>query len=238
MTEEALEAVRLRDDFLSIAAHELHAPVHSLQLVVQGVGSGIVALTPDGMTRSFRLVERQVRRLAGLIDTLLDVSRIQAGNLSLHIDDVDLVAVVNDLLEQLADELAGAGCAVSVRTSTGPVVGHWDRQRLEQIVTNLLSNAAKFGRGAAIDIAIERVNGAARLLVVDHGIGIPAGRLTEIFERFGRAVSADQYGGLGLGLYIVRSLARMMGGTVEVQSRIGVGSTFVLTLPLGAPKAV
>jgi len=237
VTEKALEAVRLRDEFFSIATHELHTPVHALQLVVQGVGSGIVALTPDGMTRAFRLVERQARRLTRLIDMLLEMSQIQAGNLSLHIDEVDLVAVISDSVEQLADELAGAGCAVSIRTSAGSIVGHWDRQRVEKIVTILLSNAAKFGRGAPIDIAIERIDGAALVFVEDHGIGIPANHFTVIFERFGRAVSADQYGGLGLGLYIVQSLTRMMGGSVEVRSRVGVGSTFVITLPEGAPAA-
>ena len=189
------------------------------------------------MTRAFRVVERQARRLTGLVDSLLDVSRIQAGRLDLHVDDVDLVAVVNDLLEQLGDDAAAAGCTVSVRTPGGPVFGRWDRQRLEQVVVNLLSNAIKFGRGAPIDIAIEKVNGAARLVIEDHGIGIPEDRLKAIFERFERAVPADQYGGLGLGLYVVRALVRMMNGTVEARSRVGAGSTFVLTLPLGAPKA-
>lgn len=237
MTEEVRDAVRSRDEFLSIAAHELLTPIHSLQLIVQGVRSGKLPLTPDRMTRAFRVVERQARRLTGLVDSLLDVSRIQAGRLDLHVDDVDLVAVVNDLLEQLGDDAAAAGCTVSVRTPGGPVFGRWDRQRLEQVVVNLLSNAIKFGRGAPIDIAIEKVNGAARLVIEDHGIGIPEDRLKAIFERFERAVPADQYGGLGLGLYVVRALVRMMNGTVEARSRVGAGSTFVLTLPLGAPKA-
>jgi signal transduction histidine kinase len=236
-TREALDAIRSRDEFLSIAAHELHTPIHSMQLVVQGVRSGAVARKPDRVERAFGIVERQARRLTGLVDTLLDVSRMQEGKLELHVDAVDLVAVAEESLEQLAPDIQAAGCAVSVQRPGGPVVGRWDRLRLEQVVVNLLSNAAKFGRGAPIDVAIERANGVARLAVRDRGIGIPADRLKAVFERFERAVPAEQYGGLGLGLYIVRTLVRMMGGSVEVESSVGMGSTFVLTLPLQAREA-
>ncbi len=236
-TNEALDAIRSRDEFLSIAAHELHTPVHSLQLVVQGVRSGTVALTPDRITRAFGIVERQARRLTGLVDTLLDVSRVQEGKLDLHVEEVDLVAVAEGSVALLAPELQAAGCVVFVRSRGGPVLGRWDRQRLEQMVVNLLSNAAKFGRETPIDVAIERVNGVARLEVEDRGIGIPPDRLQTVFERFERAVPAEEYGGLGLGLYIVRTLVSMMGGTVEVRSSVGVGSTFLLTLPLETKKA-
>jgi signal transduction histidine kinase len=236
-TREALDAIRSRDEFLSIAAHELHTPIHSMQLVVQGIRSGAVVPKPDRLERAFGIVERQARRLTGLVDTLLDVSRMQEGKLELRVDAVDLVDVAQESVEQLSPDLQAAGCAVSVRTPGGPVVGRWDRQRLEQVVVNLLSNAAKFGRGAPIDVAIERANSVARLAVRDRGIGIPADRLKAVFERFERAVPAEQYGGLGLGLYIVRTLVRMMGGSVEVESSVGMGSTFVLTLPLHAREA-
>jgi signal transduction histidine kinase len=117
--------------------------------------------------------------------------------------------------------------------SEAPIVGRWDRIRLEQVVTNLLSNATRFGAGKAIELTIEQADDTARLVVTDHGIGIPPDRLPRIFERFERAVSLREYGGLGLGLYIVQEIIRAFGGTIRVESRVGAGSTFIVELPRG-----
>jgi signal transduction histidine kinase len=233
---QAQEAIRLRDDFLSIASHELNTPLHSLQLAVQAASRGAALLSPDEMTRALTLVARQSKRLVGLVDALLDVSRIAEGRLNLHLESVNLVDVVKDMAEQLSEELARAKCKLTVRVPDQPVLGRWDRLRLEQVVANLLSNAAKFGRGEPVQIAVEKVDDTARLLVEDYGIGIPPECLSQIFERFERAVSSRQYGGLGLGLYIVRAIVEAMGGTVRAQSTVGAGSTFVIELPCGQPE--
>lgn len=119
--------------------------------------------------------------------------------------------------------------------ATAPLLGRWDRVRVEQIVANLLFNAMKFGRGGPIEVSVVEEDGLARLRVQDEGIGIAADRLPRIFDRFERAVSAREYGGLGLGLYIVRSIVEALGGRVSVESALGVGSTFTVELPLAGP---
>jgi signal transduction histidine kinase len=233
---QAQEAIRLRDEFFSIASHELYTPLHSLQLVVQGASSVPGAMSPDVAARAFKLVSRQCKRLVGLVGTLLDASRIAAGSLILTLESVDLVEVVKDMLEELEEELARAGCTLSVSVPDGAVLGQWNRLRLEEVVANLLSNAVKFGSGKPIHVSVEKVDGTVRLRVQDHGIGIPPDRLSKIFERFERAVPSRQYGGLGLGLYIVQAIVGAMGGKVRAESVIGAGATFVVELPCGEPE--
>jgi signal transduction histidine kinase len=193
-------------------------------------------MSPDVAARAFKLVSRQCKRLVGLVGTLLDASRIAAGSLTLTLESVDLVEVVKDMLEELEEELARAGCTLSVSVPDGAVLGQWNRLRLEEVVANLLSNAVKFGSGKPIHVSVEKVDGTVRLRVQDHGIGIPPDRLSKIFERFERAVPSRQYGGLGLGLYIVQAIVGAMGGKVRAESVIGAGATFVVELPCGEPE--
>jgi signal transduction histidine kinase len=229
--QQLQEAVQGRDEFLSIASHELCTPITSLQLMVQGLTRGVVPPSRENVLRSFALAERQIGRLTRLIDELLEVSRIQSGKLVFDLEQVDLVDVVREVLTQSKAELDRAGCAVML-TAGSPVIGSWDRSKLVRIVTNLLSNAIKFGAGKHIEVAVEdEPSGTARLVMTDHGIGIAPERLPTIFERFERAVSARAYGGLGLGLYIVRSLVEGLGGTVRAESQLGKGSTFTVELP-------
>jgi signal transduction histidine kinase len=143
---------------------------------------------------------------------------------------VDLVAVVSEVVDRFSETAARTGSRVDVHAG-GPLVGRWDRSRLDQVVANLLGNALKFGEGRPIRIAVTRGDGRAELVVEDHGIGIPPERLPHIFERFERAVPSRHYGGFGLGLYIVRSLIEALGGTVRVDSTPGVGSRFTVVLP-------
>jgi signal transduction histidine kinase len=117
------------------------------------------------------------------------------------------------------------------------VVGRWDRERLAQVVTNILGNAIKFGAGRPIEVIVEQGRGLARLVVVDHGIGIPPDRLPHVFEKFERAVSSDQYGGLGLGLFIVRRVVDAHGGRVNVESNSGEGARFCVELPIASAEA-
>lgn len=233
--EQLREAVRLRDEFLSIASHELRTPITSLQLMVQGLTRGIVPPSPENTLRTFALAERQIGRLSRLIDELLEVSRIQSGKVGFSLEQVDLVATVRDVLQRFEADLGRARCAVTL-TGDASVIGCWDRSKVEQILTNVLSNAMKFGAGKPIEITVEESPpGTGRVVVTDHGIGIAPDRLPNIFERFERAVSSREYGGLGLGLYIVRTLVHGLGGTVRAQSLPGSGSTFTIELPVSVP---
>ncbi|KYG04868.1 hypothetical protein BE21_44245 [Sorangium cellulosum] len=229
---DAEEALRLRDEFVAIASHELRTPLTSLQLVMQGLERRLApGLDIEQARAAVARCNRQIRRLADLVDALLDVSRIQAGKLELQPSEVDLGAVVRDAAAQLADQLAQAGSELIVHAE-GPVVGRWDSDRLEQVVTNLLTNAIKFGGGRPIEIVIASDGRTARLSMTDHGIGIDRGAQSKLFERFKRGVSAKHYGGLGLGLYIARVFVEAHGGRVHVKSELGQGSTFTVELPL------
>jgi len=230
----AQAAVRLREDFLSVAGHELRTPLTSLKLQLQ-----LLARTPTphlGASR-LRAMGRQVERLESLVASLLDVGRLAEGRLSLELGEVELGALTREVLERLADVFERAGCEVHLETPE-PVHGRWDAQRLDQVLVNLLTNAAKYGAGRPVYVRVEEAGAFARLTVRDEGIGIAPEALPRLFGRFERAVSDRQYGGLGLGLYISRQLVEAMDGRVSVDSRLGEGATFTVELPLQpAPDA-
>jgi PAS domain S-box-containing protein len=232
---DARQAIAVRDEFLSIASHELRTPLTALQLQLQSVVRG-AQRTPDArvpqerMLRAVDTATRQTERLAKLVDSLLDVSRITAGRLELEREPLDLAQVARDAVARLSSELRAAGCSVEIRADSG-VVGSWDRMRVEQIVTNLLANAAKYGAGHPVEIEVEGDTRTARLRVRDHGIGIAKEALPRIFERFERAVSSRTFGGLGLGLYIVRQIVEAHGGTIRATSDPEEGTTFEVELP-------
>ncbi|PTL82111.1 AAA family ATPase [Vitiosangium sp. GDMCC 1.1324] len=232
------EAIRVRDEFLSVASHELNTPVTSLTLTLQTMDRAFQSGRSIDPQTMGRLVERalsQGTRLRRLNKELLDVSRIHEERLPLELEDVDLGALVREVVEQFKLELSRAGCSLSIRDG-GRVVGLWDRSRVDQILTNLLSNAIKFGAGKPIEIFLGEEAGMARVAVRDHGIGVDPARQGQIFECFERAVSGKHYGGLGLGLYISRWIAEAHGGAIHVQSEPGAGSTFTLELPCTGPR--
>jgi signal transduction histidine kinase len=233
--EEAEKAVRVRDEFLSVASHELKTPLTSLKLQVQSLLE-MPPEVPEGaeaerLKASFALTERQVRRLERLIGNLLDVSRIAVGRFQLQLEEVDLVAVVRDVTTQFSAEIGRARVQVDLRLPPA-APGRWDPLRLEQVVVNLLSNALKYGNGKPIEIAVEVQDGLTRLKVRDGGIGIAAENQVRIFERFERAVSLN-YGGLGLGLFIAKQIVVAHGGIIRVESALGSGATFAVELPRG-----
>ncbi|MFP2905596.1 AAA family ATPase, partial [Pyxidicoccus sp. 3LFB2] len=229
------DAVRLRDDFLSVASHELNTPLTSLRLMVQSLLRHVPSGMPEPALRAMRTIDSQSLKLATLIEELLDISRIHAGRLDLDLEEVDLAAVIHRVAEKLREPLVRAGCTLDLDVE-GPIVGHWSAHRLEQVLLNLLSNALKFGAGKPIHVAAGADGGTAWLCVRDRGIGISPDKLPHIFERFERAVSVRAYGGLGLGLHLVREILTALGGTIRVESTVGAGTTFTVHLPCAGPS--
>ncbi|MFY0564577.1 ATP-binding protein [Archangium lansingense] len=232
---QSQEAVRLREDFLSVASHELHTPLTPLRLHLQTLQRAL-ASAGDGVGdgRLNAKVDKalgQVRRLSQLVDDLLDVSRLTSGRLRLRLEPVDLVELTRDLAERFSEQARAAGCTLHV-TTAGPTTGQWDRMRLEQVLTNLITNALKYGVDHPVELHVAVSGEQAHWSIRDHGIGIAPEDLERIFGRFERAVSTRQYGGLGLGLYISRAIARALGGDIHVESRPGAGALFTLELPL------
>jgi signal transduction histidine kinase len=233
------EAVGARDALISIASHELRTPLAALQLHLDLMTRSLQKhpekeMALDRILGKVATFERQVGRLSKLVDSLLDVSRITAGRLELSLEDVDLGAVARDVVARFDEVLRRAACEVTVRAPS-PVVGRWDRLRLEQIVTNLLSNGAKYGSGQPIEIEISGDDEKARLSVRDHGIGIPLADQVRIFERFERLLAGRGAPGFGLGLWIVRQVVEGMHGEIRVTSETGAGATFMVELPRRAP---
>jgi len=236
---ELQKAVAHRDDFLSVASHELRTPLTSLKLELANLvrsARRAEALPSERLLTKLAKLDGQTDRLHRLINELLDVSRISSGRLELHLEEVDLAQVAADVGQRFRAEAERVGSALQVH-STEPVLGIWDRSRLEQVVTNLVSNALKYGECKPVEIAAEGRDGRARLVVRDHGIGIPPHDQRRIFGRFERAASSRHFGGIGLGLWIVKEIVDAFGGTVAVQSAVGVGSTFTVELPRTAERA-
>ncbi|MGZ3476610.1 MAG: sensor histidine kinase [Polyangiales bacterium] len=173
---------------------------------------------------------RQLDRLAQLVEDLLDVSRISAGKLALVRAPADLAAIVRAVVERHADEARAAGCTLRVEVEeVGEVVT--DGQRFDQVVTNLLTNAIKYGRGGEIDLRLRRDGSCVELTVQDRGIGIATTDHARIFERFERAAHERAYAGLGLGLWIVKTIVEALGATIDLESEPGSGATFRVRLP-------
>jgi PAS domain S-box-containing protein len=233
---KAREEVRERDEFLSIASHELRTPVTALQLQLQLLRRSAQRSTdelPRLLVDKVEGLDRQTRRISALVDELLDVSRMRLGKLDLRTEDLDLAELARQAVEHLHGELARSGSLLRVDLS--PVRGRWDRVRIGQVITNLLVNAAKFGEGNPITLEVSAHGDRARIRVTDRGMGIAPEHLSRVFERFERAVPSHHFGGLGLGLYIVRQIAEAHGGEVKVESTPGAGAVFTVDLPLDPP---
>ncbi len=234
---EAVDAVRKRDEFLSVASHELKTPLSALQLQIQTLQTPRrlprAVLSMEQIQPKLEMAQRQIARLTRLVSELMDVSRITAGRFRLEPEATDLAAIVRDVVSRLDEEATRSHSSVDVNAAS-PVVGMWDRSRLEQVVTNLLSNAFKFGDGKPIEVRVEERGPIGRLVVADHGIGIGLEDLERIFQRYEQAISSRSFGGLGLGLYIARQIVEAHRGTIWVESQPGNGATFTIDLPKAA----
>ncbi|WP_437775067.1 AAA family ATPase [Sorangium sp. So ce1097] len=232
---EAQAAIARRNEFLLVASHELKTPLTSLKMQAYLIERLLpryqrAEVSPERMNAALQVLDRQLARLEHLIDELLDVTRMSAGRLTLARAQVDLAALAREVVERMSQQLTNAGCPTELDLDE-PVVGHWDPTRVEQVLINLVSNAMKYGAGGLIQIVVRRQADRAVLVIRDHGIGIAEADQARIFERFERAVSVRNFGGLGLGLYIVRWIVTAHGGTIRVDSKPDAGAAFVVELP-------
>ncbi len=227
--DEATSAVRLRDEFLLIAGHELRTPLAALMLHHQSLAQAADTMPISKVRDKAKKLVQQSDRLSHLVDELLDVSRITAGQVTLALEELDLAKLVEEIVERMTEDSQRRS---TVRVVGESAIGHWDRGRLDQVVTNLVANAFKYGSGQQIDVRVSREDSHAVLSVRDRGIGIAEADHKRIFDRFERAVSPRNFGGLGLGLWIVNQLVEAHKGTISVASTPGQGSTFTVRLPV------
>jgi signal transduction histidine kinase len=233
---ELEQAVRMRDDFMSIVAHEVRTPLNGLILETQLrkmhlARDNAAAFTLDKMHAMVDRDERQIKSLIRLIEDMLDVSRIRTGKLSIRPSRFDLVQLVSNLLQNFAQQIEAAETEVSF-TAPAPVEGNWDEFRIEQVVTNLLTNALRYGGRSPIQVRVYREGDEARVEVQDHGIGISQENQKRIFQQFERVSAKTVVAGLGLGLFISEQIVAAHGGSIVVESEINEGAQFRVCLPI------
>lgn len=237
VTQSELEhAVRMRDDFMSIVSHEVRTPLNGLILETQLrklhlARDNADAFTLDKMRAMVERDERQIQSLIRLIEDMLDVSRIRTGKLSIRPAQFDLAQLVRNLVDSFAPQVDAADCTISLRADE-PVLGIWDEFRIEQVVSNLISNALRYGGKGPVEVTVYGHNGWARVEVRDHGIGISKENQLRIFQQFERVSGSNVVAGLGLGLFISEQIVAAHGGRIEVESALGDGATFRVSLPL------
>ncbi|MFY0564494.1 ATP-binding protein [Archangium lansingense] len=230
---EARDAVALRDEFLGIAGHELRTPLTALKLGLQRLVRESAALGDEDAERLSKWAatcQRQGERLGRLVGDLLDVSRITSGRLPMVLEEMDLAALVEEVAARMRPELEKVGCSLVLKLRS-PLAGRWDRSRLDQVLSNLLANAMKYGPGRPIEVSASSTPEGVCVRVQDEGIGISPRDQARIFGRFERAVSERHYGGLGLGLWISQQIVSQLGGHIRVESEQGRGSSFTIELP-------
>lgn len=230
------QAVQIRDEFVSIVSHELNTPLTSLMLQSQ-LRRRILkkgdpaAFSLKNLAEMFESDEKQFKRLTRLIDDMLDISRINSGKLSMHIERFDLSDLVQDLVERSTDQFLEAGCPIEIKVCQ-VAIGNWDRFRIEQVVMNLLTNAMRYGAKKPIVVQVNADQKRAQIIVSNQGRGIAKENQERIFQRFERAESGNKISGLGLGLFIIKQILEAHQGTIRVESELDQGATFVVELPL------
>ncbi len=233
--EASQEALRIRNEFISIASHELKTPLTSIKLQTQmtqiaAEKNEAQAYSPERMKKFVNQIDRQADRLANLIEDMLDVSRISLGKLSLDIQPTSLNSLIEETLESMAELIKQNGNEI-IRTLDTNVVANIDRFRMEQVLINLLTNAIKYGEGKPITISLSKRGSEASISVQDQGMGIAKENQERIFARFERAVTAKNISGLGLGLYISQQIVQAHRGTIIVKSAPNEGACFIVNIP-------
>jgi signal transduction histidine kinase len=238
---ELQNAVRMRDDFMSMVAHELRTPLNTLYLEAQlrkmQLDRGNTAFFDTAYLQKMVARDKlQVQNMVRLIDDMLDVTRLRNNRLSIRPSEVDLPALLERVVGNLANQAASSGCSITLHAEQ-PLTGCWDEFRIEQVVINLLTNALRYGEGKPVDVRMTPLPDGVRIDVRDQGRGISEADQQRIFGQFERAVAreGDKTGGLGLGLYITHQLVQAHGGSIEVESQPGEGSVFTVRLPLQPP---
>ncbi len=232
--DQAQVALSHREEFISIASHELKTPLTSMRLQTQLLYKSMQKgqeIAPDKTEKMLETLDKQTARLAHLVDGIFDTSAIRSGKLEIQPARTELVEIVREVVDQIKNRAREEG--VELRAKFPQTIhGSWDAMRIQQVVSNLLTNALKYGHHKPVDISLAAGPSHAEIRVRDQGPGIARPDQERIFERFERGHSAQHVTGLGLGLYICREIARAHGGEIFLESSIGEGSTFTVRLPL------
>jgi len=225
--DHLLEAIKIRDDFISIASHELKTPITSMKLQVEIVKRKHQGgqLTRPQLDKLFSTWEEQLERLNSLIDGMLDVAALSEGQVKSEACEMDLGEAIRSQVDRFYTEQISF-------IEKKEVTGFWDVRKIDQIVSNLLSNAIKYGHQKPIEVTLSQEGIWAIIEVTDHGEGIDPENFEKIFRRFERVQSGISVGGIGLGLYIVKQIVENNGGSISVKSKKGEGSTFTVKIPL------
>lgn len=236
---ELINAINSRDEFLSIISHELKTPLTSLKLQTQSTQRKISKgnaeeLTLDKLKPLFVKNENQINRLIRLVDDMLDITRIHSGRLSYTFESADLCKIIKDAYDRHKDQFEALHMPL-INNCTNEIIGDFDINRIEQVLTNLLTNALKYGNGGTVTMSADNFHDICILKIADNGFGIDPKNFEIIFKKFERIVSADEVSGLGIGLYISQQIVEAHGGRIWVESELGKGSTFIVELPLKRP---
>ncbi|RZA00052.1 MAG: hypothetical protein EOP11_18735, partial [Proteobacteria bacterium] len=235
---ELTQAVRTRDEFLSVASHELKTPLTPLKLQIQSfqrllLSNRLSTITPEQAEKMVAVSTRQINRLTQLIESLLDVSRITSGKLQLNPESVDVGALYEEILQRHAEEIKNTRTQTSIEVPAEAFTICADHIRLDQVITNLLTNALKYAPGSKVELGLQKEpDGSALLWVADNGPGVPKQYQAKIFERFERALPGTHISGLGLGLFISRQIVEAHGGSLRLATDLSQsGSRFEVRLP-------
>lgn len=228
--------IKSRDEFLSIASHELKTPLSAMLLQIQTAlynirNVSLANFSVEKLLKMLQSTEQQTKRLSKMINDLLNISLITTDRFDLEKEKIDLSHLTKEVIDRFAERAEREGSPIKLQTEKD-VIGNWDKLRIEQAITNLITNAMKYGGNKPITIVVGHANGMGTIKVSDHGIGIPADRQKRIFERFERGVSNHSYKGLGVGLYITQHIVQTHEGKITLQSKPNTGSTFTISLPL------
>jgi signal transduction histidine kinase len=233
--DDLKNAIQMRDEFLSVASHELKTPLTSLQLQMQMakrslLGLSSMELTPERIEKLVISSNKSIDNLARLVDDMLDISRISSGRLSLQLEEFDLSTLIEDCIERVLGTIANNPITIQYEAQITPLV-YWDKFRIQQVLNNLLTNSIRYGNKKHVEVRLLVDNGNILIKVKDFGIGIGEGDLSRIFEKYERAIDANSISGLGLGLYISKEIVHYHHGDINVQSQLNEGSEFTIAIP-------